>query len=76
MMPVNLRRTALVLYVGLVLVFLIVPVLIIIPMSFSDSRFLSFPPPAYSLRWYEAFFGSSAGWQLRAQASWSRWDQP
>lgn len=68
MMPVNLRRTALVLYVGLVLVFLIVPVLIIIPMSFSDSRFLSFPPPAYSLRWYEAFFGSSA-WMAAARTS-------
>jgi len=27
-------------------------------MSFSDSAFLQFPPPAWSLRWYEAYFGS------------------
>lgn len=64
----NLRRRTLSVYVGLVLVFLIVPVLIIIPMSFSDSRFLSFPPPDYSLRWYEAFFGS-ATWLSAAQTS-------
>lgn len=49
---------------GLILLFLILPTFIVIPMSFSDSRFLQFPPPALSLRWYESFFGS-AEW-LRA----------
>ena len=43
---------------GMVLLFLIVPVLIVIPMSFSDSRFLTFPPPGVSLRWYKAYFAS------------------
>jgi putative spermidine/putrescine transport system permease protein len=43
---------------GLVLLFLMAPSLIIIPMSFSDSSFLQFPPPAWSLRWYDAYFGS------------------
>jgi putative spermidine/putrescine transport system permease protein len=43
---------------GLVLLFLILPVLIVIPMSFSDSRFLTFPPPGVSLRWYKAYFSS------------------
>jgi putative spermidine/putrescine transport system permease protein len=38
--------------------FLVAPSLIIIPMSFSDSQFLQFPPPAWSLRWYDAYFGS------------------
>ena len=33
--------------------FLIFPTLIIIPMSFSSGRTLKFPPPGYSLRWYE-----------------------
>ena len=42
----------------LVLLFLILPVLIVIPMSFSDSRFLTFPPPSLSLRWYQAYLGS------------------
>lgn len=40
------------------LFFLMAPSLIIVPMSFSDSQFLEFPPPAWSLRWYRAYFGS------------------
>ncbi|MBV9836021.1 MAG: ABC transporter permease [Alphaproteobacteria bacterium] len=39
------------------LVFLTVPLLIVIPMSFSSARALTFPPPSLSLRWYETFFG-------------------
>lgn len=46
---------------GLVLLFLVLPILIVIPMSFSDSQFLSFPPKGLSLRWYGAYF-SSAEW--------------
>jgi putative spermidine/putrescine transport system permease protein len=46
-------------YCGIVFLFLILPVLIIIPMSFSSSRFLKFPPPGYSLQWYKNFFFSS-----------------
>jgi putative spermidine/putrescine transport system permease protein len=42
-----------------VLVFLITPVLIIIPMSFGGSEFLEFPPRSLSLRWYQAFFSNS-----------------
>lgn len=36
----------------LVLVFLLLPILVIIPLSFSDSTFLVYPIPSYSLRWY------------------------
>ncbi len=43
---------------GLIVVFLVVPSLLVIPLSFSDSRLLSFPPPAWSTRWYEAYFGA------------------
>lgn len=43
----------------LVLLFLVLPVLIVIPMSFSASQYLQFPPPGFSLQWYEKFFGSS-----------------
>ena len=39
------------------LVFLTVPLLIVIPMSFSSARALTFPPPSLSLRWYQALFG-------------------
>src|SRR5207253_9226178 len=41
------------------LVFLAVPILIVIPMSFSSAKALTFPPPGFSLRWYEAFFGDA-----------------
>jgi putative spermidine/putrescine transport system permease protein len=43
---------------ALVIFFLVVPVLIVIPMSFAASSLLEFPPRAYSLRWYAALFGS------------------
>lgn len=35
---------------------LVLPVLVVVPTSFSDSTFLQFPPEKWSLRWYEAFF--------------------
>ena len=36
-----------------VLFFLILPTLIVIPMSFSGASFLEFPPTSFSLRWYD-----------------------
>jgi putative spermidine/putrescine transport system permease protein len=41
-----------------VLIFLILPTLIVIPMSFSGASYLEFPPSSFSLRWYEEYFGS------------------
>ena len=43
---------------GLILFLLIVPSLIVIPMSFSDSQYLEFPPKNFSWRWYENYFFS------------------
>lgn len=43
----------------LVVFFLMVPTLLVIPMSFSDSRYLEFPPQGWSLRWYKSFFNSN-----------------
>lgn len=40
--------------------FLMAPVLIIIPVSFSSAQYLSFPPPGLSLQWYERFLGNPA----------------
>lgn len=37
----------------LAVIFLLLPTVIIIPMSFSSGRTLKFPPPGYSTRWYE-----------------------
>jgi putative spermidine/putrescine transport system permease protein len=43
---------------GLVLLFLILPSLLVIPLSFSDSRYLAFPPPGWSTRWYTTYFNA------------------
>jgi mannopine transport system permease protein len=44
-----------------ILAFLILPSLLVVPMSFSATTFLRFPPSGFSLRWYEAYF-SDPGW--------------
>lgn len=43
--------------VGIVLLYLVAPALIVIPISFSGTTAMIFPPPSWSTRWYEAFFG-------------------
>lgn len=45
----------------LVLLFLLVPVLVVIPVSFNPTPVLDFPPETLSGRWYEEFLTSS-GW--------------
>jgi ABC-type spermidine/putrescine transport system permease subunit II len=37
----------------LVLIYLVLPTFVIVPLSFSSESFLSFPPPGWSLRWYQ-----------------------
>lgn len=44
---------------AVVLVFLVAPILTIVPLSFSSGSFFYYPLPGLSLRWYEDFFGSS-----------------
>ena len=41
---------------ALVLFYLVVPITIVVPLSFSKASFLQFPPVAYSTRWYEQLF--------------------
>ena len=54
-------------YCGLVFFFLIAPIFIILPLSFSASpffeftrEFMSFEPEAWSLRWYRQMVGISS----------------
>jgi putative spermidine/putrescine transport system permease protein len=42
------------------LVLLILPSIIVIVMSFSSDRFLSFPPPDFSLQWYRHFLADES----------------
>lgn len=41
-----------------VLLFLLLPILVIIPLSFSSSSFLSYPIPGWSLKWYQNLFNA------------------
>ena len=41
---------------GLVLLFLILPILAIIPLSFNSSTFLTYPLRGWSMRWYAEIF--------------------
>lgn len=52
------QRLWLYVFCGLVMLFLVFPVLIVVPISFSAGEYLEFPPRAYSLRWYEAYLTS------------------
>jgi len=42
-----------------IMLLLVIPTLIVIPMSFSDSQYLEFPPETWSTRWYETYINSA-----------------
>jgi putative spermidine/putrescine transport system permease protein len=48
--------------------FLISPILLVIPMSFSSVSYLQFPPPGFSWRWYIQFFTDPAWIQPTIQS--------
>ena len=56
---------------GAILVFLITPILVIIPLSFNAEPYFTYPMPGFSLRWYEDFFvgEQSAVWHLAIKNS-------
>jgi putative spermidine/putrescine transport system permease protein len=60
------RRLWLYAIAALVLAFLVVPTLLVVPMSFSGAQYLEFPPREWSLRWYRNYFASSAWMQATA----------
>jgi len=64
----RLARILLWSFCALVMAFLMLPTLVVVPLSFSSSNLLEFPPRAYSLRWYETFFGS-ATWMAALRTS-------
>ena len=57
----HLDRLWLYVFAILIMLFLIIPTIIVIPMSFSDSQYLEFPPSRWSLRWYNEYL-ESAKW--------------
>lgn len=46
-------------YVGAMYLFLVLPVLIVVLVSFSSSKFIAFPPDGFSLQAYYEFFGNT-----------------
>ena len=50
------------------MILLVMPTLIVIPMSFSDSQYLEFPPETWSTRWYDHYF-SSPEWMQATRTS-------
>lgn len=41
-----------------VIAFMVVPTLLVVPISFNGDQYLSFPPRDFSLRWYEDFWSN------------------
>lgn len=63
----NLRR-GLFLTTALIAVFLLLPIVFIVLLSFGSSQWLVFPPPGWTLKWYQQFFANPE-WMSAALAS-------
>ncbi|MBW2058428.1 MAG: ABC transporter permease [Deltaproteobacteria bacterium] len=67
--PLSQKVSSYILYVfcGFVFLLLVAPTFVVVPISFSSSRFLQFPPPGFSTQWYENYF-TSRDWM---EATWT-----
>lgn len=54
-------KTAKAVYAALIVFFLVAPLLVILPLAFTSSAFLTYPMPGWSLRWFRELF-TSAVW--------------
>lgn len=48
-------------FAGLVFLFLMLPLLVVFPISVSSASYLQFPPPGFSWQWYQRYLGDP-GW--------------
>ena len=48
-------RAALTVFTGIVFAFLILPLLVVFPISVSSAPYLQFPPPGFSWQWYQRY---------------------
>ncbi|MGW0038088.1 ABC transporter permease [Gordonia sp. NPDC003376] len=65
-----ITRTALFLLAALIAVYLLLPVLLVIPMSLGESSFLTFPPKGLSFQWFQALIDDPT-WMQSAASSFS-----
>ncbi len=56
--PLGRRHPTLIALGVAILIFLALPLAVVIPISFSAAKYLTFPPPGWSTQWYERYFGS------------------
>ncbi|MDP9940242.1 ABC transporter permease [Ectopseudomonas alcaliphila] len=61
-------RVGLYLTTGAIAAFLLLPVVFIVLLSFGSSQWLVFPPPGWTLKWYEQFF-ANVEWMESAYTS-------
>ena len=59
-------RTAIIWIAAFTVVFLLLPLVVVVGVSFTQAEYLSFPPSGLSLRWYAEFLGDAS--YLRATA--------
>lgn len=45
-------------YVYAVLAFVLVPIAVILPMAFSETNYLTFPPEGFTFKWFGEYFGN------------------
>ncbi len=53
-------RRLLTIYCSAVFFFLMLPLLVVFPLSFSSASYLQFPPPGFSWQWYERYLETPA----------------
>ena len=53
-----MRRAVVIAVNAVVYLFMLAPILVVIPVSFSETPYLVFPPRGFSLRWYANFFAT------------------
>lgn len=64
----RIGRRVLFVYAALVFLFLIAPILAILPLSVNDSTFLTYPMRGFTLHWYQDVFASQK-WRIAVQNS-------
>ncbi|MEM7506977.1 MAG: ABC transporter permease [Pseudomonadota bacterium] len=52
------QRLWLYVFSAITMILLVAPTLIVVPMSFSASQYLEFPPETWSIHWYQTYFNS------------------
>lgn len=55
----KLRVSPIAIIAWTILGFMVLPIFVVVPLSFSSVRFFSFPPPGWSLQWYANLLGSA-----------------